>query len=39
LKLGNPIVDIKSDKEKQGHTVFVFEITDKFKNDLATILK
>jgi len=39
LKLGNPIVDIKPDKQKEGHTVFVFELTEKFKNDLATILK
>lgn len=39
LKLGNPIVDIKPDKEKQGHTVFVFEKTEKFINDLATVLK
>jgi len=41
LKLGNPIVDIKPDKVKgkEGHTVFVFEQTEKFKTDLATILK
>jgi len=39
LKLGNPIVDIKPDKEKIGHTIFVFEQTEKFKIDLATILK
>lgn len=37
--MGNAIVDIKPDKEKQGHTVFVFETTEKFKNDLATVLK
>jgi len=38
LKLGNPIVDIKPDKQKINSSVFVFEITEKFKNDLAAIL-
>lgn len=39
LKIGNPIVDIKPDKNKEGRTIFVFEITEKFKNDLATLTK
>ena len=41
--MGNPIVDIKpyrdEDKEKEGRTVFIFEVTEKFKSDLATALK
>jgi len=39
LKLGNPICDVKEDKQKQGHTVFVFEKTEKFISDLSSILK
>lgn len=38
LRMGNPIVDIRPDREKQRNTVFVFEINEKFINDLATIL-
>lgn len=38
LKLDNPIIDIKPDKLKEGRTIFVFEITEKFKNDLSTLL-
>lgn len=38
LKLGNPIVDIKPDKEREGRTIFIFEITEKFLNDLSTLL-
>lgn len=36
--MGNPVVDIKPDKNREGHTIFVFEITEKFKNDLSTLL-
>jgi len=38
LKLGNPIVDIKPDKEREGRTIFAFEVTEKFMNDLATVI-
>lgn len=38
LRMGNPIVDIRPDREKQRNTVFVFEINEKFITDLATIL-
>ena len=40
--MGNLIVDIKpyrdEDKEKEGRTIFIFEVTEKFKSDLATVL-
>jgi len=36
--MGNPIVDIKHNKEKEGRTIFVFEITEKFSRDLSTLL-
>lgn len=37
-KMGNPIVDIKRNKFKADNSsVFVFAITDKFKEDLASI--
>lgn len=37
-KMGNPIVDIKKNKfKKDNSSVFVFNITDKFKEDLASI--
>ena len=39
LKLGNPIYDVKEDKQSKGHTVFVFEKTEKFISDLSSILK
>ncbi len=39
LKLGNPICDVKEDKRSKGHTVFVFEKTEKFISDLDSILK
>ena len=41
LKMGNSIVDIKpnKDKGKEGHSIFVFEKTEKFNNDLTTVLK
>lgn len=37
LKLGNPIADIKAQKEDFNKTVFLFEITEKFEQDLATL--
>jgi hypothetical protein len=39
LHRGNPIIDIKPNKEKPLETVFVFENTDKLKNDLTSITK
>ena len=38
LKLGNPIMDIKPDKLKEGRTIFIFEVTEKFTQDLSTLL-
>ncbi len=38
-KAGNPIIDIKKAKNRNdGSSVFVFAITDKFNEDLASIL-
>lgn len=39
LKLGNPIYDIKPDKKNDNKTIFIFEETNKFKNDIASIWK
>ena len=39
LKLGNPIYDIKPDKKNNDKTIFVFEETEKFKNDMASVEK
>ena len=38
-KMGNPIIDIKRNKFKTDNSsVFVFAITDKFKEDLSSIV-
>lgn len=39
LKLGNPIYDIKPDKNNNDKTIFVFEETEKFKDDMASVEK
>jgi hypothetical protein len=39
LKLGNPIYDIKADKKNKDKTIFIFEETEKFKNDMASVEK
>lgn len=39
LRMGNPIYDIKACKENTDRTIFIFEQTEKFKNDLATVIK
>lgn len=39
LHKGNPIIDIKPNKENPTETVFVFEDTEKLKNDLTAITK
>lgn len=36
LKMGNPIYDIKPQKENRDKTIFVFEITEKFKEDMSS---
>lgn len=36
LKLGNPIIDIKPDKNNNDKTIFIFEETEKLINDLKT---
>ena len=35
LHMGNPIYDIKPDKKNKEKTIFIFEVTDKLKNDMA----
>jgi hypothetical protein len=37
LRLGNPIYDIKPDKKNDDKTIFVFEETEKFKKDMASV--
>ena len=39
LHMGNPISDIKPNKNIKTESVFVFEDTDKLKRDLTTITK
>ena len=39
LKMGNPIYDIKPQKENRDKTIFVFEITEKFENDMISATK
>lgn len=39
LKMGNTIVDIKPMKENPDKTIFVFEVNDKFNNDLIVASK
>ena len=35
LRMGNPIVDIKPDKNNKDKTIFVFEDTNKLKEDMV----
>ena len=37
LKSGNPIYDIKADKKNNDKTIFVFEETEKFMRDMASV--
>lgn len=37
LKLGNPIYDIKADKKNKDKTIFLFEETEKFMSDMASV--
>lgn len=39
LHMGNPISDIKPDKSNNDKTIFIFEITEKFKQDMASATK
>ena len=39
LKLGNQIYDIKPDKRNINKTIFIFEETEKFKQDMASVEK
>lgn len=39
LKLGNPIADIKPDKKEPNKTIFIFEETEKFMKDMATVIR
>ena len=39
LKQGNSIYDIKADESNKNKTVFVFELTEKLKSDLASVEK
>lgn len=40
LKMGNPIYDIKPDKKfNKDKTIFIFEETEKFMNDMASVEK
>lgn len=39
LRMGNPIVDIKPCKEDKLKTIFVFEVTEKFKRDFEIASK
>lgn len=39
LHMGNPIIDIKPDKKNRDKTIFIFEITNKFKEDMAVASK
>lgn len=38
LKMGNTIIDIKPDRNNALRTLFVFENTQKFRDDFATVL-
>lgn len=39
LRMGNPIYDIKPSKENRDKTIFLFEVTDKFNEDIAIASK
>ena len=38
LHYNNPIIDIKPKKENPRETIFIFEVNEKFNNDLKKIL-
>jgi hypothetical protein len=39
LKMGNPIFDIKPDVDNKDKTIFIFELTEKLKKDMAIASK
>ena len=39
LRMGNPIYDIKPNKDNKDKTIFIFEITDKLKTDIVVASK
>ena len=39
LKMDNPIVDIKPDKDNTDRTIFIFKNTDKLQKDIETLDK
>ena len=39
LRMGNPIFDIKPDKNNSSKTIFIFEETEKLKHDMASATK
>lgn len=39
LKMGNPIFDIKPKKENPDASIFLFQETEKFKEDFAAIVE
>lgn len=38
LKMGHPIIDIKAQKEDPSRTIFIFEETEQFKKDMASLV-
>ena len=38
LKMGNPIYDIKADKENSDRTIFIFKNREKLKKDLSELM-
>jgi hypothetical protein len=38
LKMGNPIYDIKPKKENPDASIFLFQETEKFKQDFITVV-
>lgn len=36
IRMGNPIYDIKPQKEDRNKTIFVFEVTEKLQKDMAS---
>lgn len=38
IKMGNRVIDIKPDHEDPRRTLCVFQVDEKFQNDLSTVL-
>ena len=39
LRMGNPIFDIKPDKNNSSKRIYIFEETEKLKHDMASATK